>query len=468
MADEQAQDPTLADRWAALKASPLGQAGAYVADAASPLTNEIGAMGNNAVDLGKAVGSGINTLTGGALAPGGSSPSAPAVAPPQQAAPQVGPPLPPGMGPEGAPPAAPPPPKPVTPQQQQALHQIGKKAEDSIGPDGLINTEQVKNDLATLALDDQQKANALKAVNDANDHIRVASAIGAQQARDATGADYWENASTGMKVLRVLGGIVTLGGSEKYIAAQIQKKVAKDQSDLATEDNIYKTMVDAGKTREQALSIDTAKQAHIYQLGLDRIAAAHPSPLIQQKVAALKAGLTKEASTAIAGFYKQQEDNKVAQQNANTSSFNAQTERMKADAERGKAGAPTILRDTAGNVIGHTDTPDQAKQIQAQQLSVEGLDRLASHVKSYSWTDKFTPSARAAAAADYSQAMQLVNMYRASHPNEESSRQMEVLQKSIPNPSELTTSPTAYRTGFNSLLNQMKLSLVASKKQSGI
>ena len=59
-------------------------------------------------------------------------------------------------------------------------------------------------------------------------------------------------------------------------------------------------------------------------------------------------------------------------------------------------------------------------------------------------------------------------MYRASKPNEESSRQMEVLQKSIPNPNDMTTTPTAYRTAFNELLGQMKISLTKAKKQSGL
>lgn len=466
MADE--QDPTLADRWAALQASPVGQAAGYVADAAKPLTNEIGAMGNNAVDLAQGVGSGINNLTGGAFAPSGPQSAAPppgAAPPPPPAPPQVGPPLPPGMGPQGAPPAVPPSPPE---QAHAAIMQAAAKHGDQYTADGLIDGQTLLNDKAVLALDTATQQRYADAIKAANDHKLAMDALGKKAAADASGKDYWENASTGGKIARVLLGIVTLGGSEKYIAAHIQKQVAIDQTLKDNENNAYAEALAMGKTKEEAAQIDLAKQNHIYQLGLHRIAADHPSPVIQQKAAALLAGVNKEVSTAQFGLYKQQQENAVAQQNAGSTRMNAVTERMKADAERGKAGTPTILRDSSGNVIGHTDTPDQAKQIQAQQLSVEGLDRLAEHVKSYSWTDKFTPSARAAAAADYSQAMQLVNTYRAAHPNEESSRQMEVLGKSIPNPSELTTSPGAYRTGFNELLNQMKLSLVASKKQSGI
>lgn len=279
--------------------------------------------------------------------------------------------------PAGAPVQQPPPPpsKPVTAEQHQALQKIGKKAEDSIGPDGLINTEQIKNDLAQIGLDDKQKALALKAVNDANDHIRVASAIGAQQARDATGADFWENANTGLKILRVLGGIVTLGGSEKVIHRIIDSRVARDQADMAGEDNIYKTMVDAGKTREQALSIDYAKQAHIYTLGLDRIAAQHPSPVVQDRIAAMKAGMQKDTSTALAAFYKQQQDNKIAQQNANSASMNAQTDRMKLGVEQKKGVAARTVRDENGDPVGVADSDKSKEHLDALGIAMSQMRR---------------------------------------------------------------------------------------------
>lgn len=362
----------------------------------------------------------------------------------------------------------------LTPVQHQQLQALGAKAgQTPLTPDGLINTEVVKNDLNQLQLDDQAKVRALAAVKAANNHIQTMQAIGQKMADDASGSGTWagKDATTGEKVGRVLLGILTLGGSESYIGAQIRKKVAQDQQGLTNEDNTYKAMIEAGKTAEQAASIDYAKQAHTYKLGLDRIVAANPSPVIQQKVAALQAGMQKDTSTALLGYYDTQQKNRIAQEGQNTSAYNAQTERMKANAEINKMQKPDLtrlVRDEKGNPVGYADTADQAKQVQSQQLAVNALGAMSKKVKEYGWGDKFTPTARADAGAIYSQTMQLINLYRAAHPNEESSRQMEVLKTAIPDPNDWNTTPAAYKEAFNQQIGLMRMALVKAKKQSGL
>ena len=304
----------------------------------------------------------------------------PGIAAPPPAAPQ-GPPL------EGAGPAAPKA-RPITPQQQQGLNAVGQKVTDMLSTgEGKISQQIIDNDIAVLGLDDQHKKIILQNLKDMETHITAVREAGVKMAHDAAGGDYWDNASTGMKILRVIGGVLTIGASEKGIRASIDRQVAIDQKSLDSENNVYALMLQKGKTKEEALAIDQATQSHRFILGMDRLSAQYPK--LQEKIGMLKGGVQREQTEFAMKYYQQQQQNKVAQQNANTESFNAQTSRK---AEQFNETKPTPGALEAKKYLGETTyktldgkiqqaaTADEAKAINKTTNAFHTVERLGTQI----------------------------------------------------------------------------------------
>ncbi len=298
-----------------------------------------------------------------------------------------------GAGPQLSPlppkqPTAQPHPPALTAEHPQ-IQALGARAKEMLDTQGQLDMKQLEFDAAQINADNAQKEVVLKNMRDLHDHIQVSQALGAQAAKDASGDDYWANASTGMKVLRILGGVLTLGASEHGIRAAINRKVAADEHDLKSEDNTFAQMLQLGKTREQAASIDLVKQGHIFAQGIDQIVAKHPNlgPELHAKAAAMTAEIRKNQSDALAGFYKQQQDNAAKTFGNDTERMNAITQRKRLEME-GKGGASleqvkyndaTTFKKLDGT-LGQARTPDEAKAINVRTNAFHEVQRAVTKI----------------------------------------------------------------------------------------
>lgn len=336
---------------------------------------------------------------------------------------------------------------------------------DNYTTDGLIDKQTLMNDQRLRLEDDDTKKRLADTIDAANEHIKQSRTLGNKLSYDTSGKEYWDDLSTGGKILRVLGGILTLGGSEHYIASAIKKQVATDQANINTENNVYAEALALGKTKEEAASADHAAHEHTYLQGLHKIQAMYPSNKeLHAKIAALTAGLQKDTSTAILANYHQGQQTSLEQQRLGIE--REKLGMMKMDAK--KQGLDRVVRDENGKVIGMSDTPEQKKEIQTRMAAYKTIDSFAPKVEKYSWTDKLGGEARQNARSVYGEILQSLDAFRAAKPSVENSRVVDVLKTMLPNPDDLTTTPDAFKAGYRNLKAMLGREMAMGQLQSGV
>lgn len=361
-------------------------------------------------------------------------------------------------------------PEPVT-KDHPAIKKLSQSADQMLNANGAIDWEAMKYHMAQVGLDNENAARVQSNIDMAQKHIQDAQALGRKAAYDQSGNKYWEDESTGGKLARILEGIVTLGGSEAYIGTSIKRQVTADQRNLDTENNTYRQMIELGKSKEQAASIDAAKQGHLFQLGLDRVKMKYPklSQDLQGKIAALQTGIEKETSLAMLGNIKQSQDNQVAKFNSQTSRMNADTERERLKLEKSKGpSADKLVRDANGNIIGNVDTFEQKKELESRMNAYKSIEKLSSKVDDYGWGDKFGAESRAKARGLHAEILNQIDVFRNAKPSQENTRVAALLERMIPDPDDFSTTPGSFKAGYKQALTMLGSQLATAQLQAGI
>lgn len=355
--------------------------------------------------------------------------------------------------------------KPITPDHP-GVQAVSKAAQGMMDANGQIDFEQLKYLTSKIDADDAQKSIALQNINMMQKHIQDSQALGRKAAYDTSGKKYWDDAGTGEKIGRVLLGVLTLGGSESFIGQQIKKQVAADQVNLNTEENTYKQMLDLGKTKEQALSIDASKQGHLFQLGLQKIISKYPqiTPDMRSRIAAMQVGIDKETNLAMMSHFKQQQENQLGWYNAQTSRMSEENSKENSK----KSLAQQVIRDSNGDVIGVADNPEQKKELQSQMSAYKSIQKLSKRVDDYDWGDKFGAESRAKARGLHAEILNQIDVFRSAKPTQENSRVADLLERMIPDPDEYSTTPGAFKAGYRQVLTMLGGQLTTNQLQSGI